>query len=469
MISSVWVGAWLVCTPALLLAYWVMRRSGVPRLDSALFATPFFTSPLFIGISGGGSAIYLFDLCVPIMLLTVANRWSTFEPSTRRLAGLLLFSTGIVTFGVTLAWANDERARMLYAGASAFRTIGIVSLFALAASTRVDPSRWRAFAEGAPIAAFSWVCIVICGAMLLQYGQIVHSDVFYKWDESATSSREMRDRGVSAAGLFRGSIGIIGVMGVAAFVSTRGSRGFQELVSIAGAIGGVGMILMTGSKTSFAIAILIVGFTLIRAMKGGGIRKLVYIALAGFVASLATAAYLEKLPERMTRAVFGVVSLDSESLAPLDHRTNRWSEALSLAAERPDIVFGVGLERIMGLNLGYYHNEYIGLLMNGGVFAVVPYFLFIILLSRELLSRMSLIRPMLIFAGLSLVAGLLQGMSIAHIVPGIYFVSTASLFALAYGLGLNRAAEYDAVVAEQFDEAYEMMPAMQQYELEYSN
>lgn len=466
--SSVWIGAWIVCVPALVLAYLVFRRCGLARLDSALFATPFFTPPLFIGIAGSGSAIYLFDICVPILLATLINRWSTVELPTRRLTWLLLIGTGIVTFGVTLAWANDERARILYAGASSFRTIGIVAIFALAASTRVDPARWREYAEGAPIAAFSWVCVVICVAMLLQYAQIIHSDVFYKWDESATSSREMRDRGVAAAGLFRGSIGIIGVMGVAAFVSTRGSRGFQELLSIAGAVGGVGMILMTGSKTSFAIALLVVAFTLVRAMKGGGARKLVYITLAGIVASMATVAYLEKLPERMTRAVFGVAYLEEDSFITLTHRTNRWSESLSLAAERPDIVFGVGLERIMGLNQGYYHNEYIGLLMNGGVFSLVPYLLFIALLFKEILSRMSLMRPMLVFAALALVAGLLQGGSVAHLVPGIYFVSTSALFALAYGLGLNRTSEFDAVVADQMVEGYEMMPVAP-YELEYSN
>lgn len=435
--NSVWITAWIISFILVAGVWFCSRRSGLGWRESLLFATAFFPAPLFVAMGGSNSFIYAFDFAVPAALLLAAQRWAQVPSRARQAAIWLLVGVGLVPLAVLAALA--DRLNLLYAIISGYRLAGALALMCLlsAAATCLGEQRsWM-------IAAFSWMNLVLLGATALQSQGWINSNVFYSVADSAVWEEHESMRFITV-GLFRGTLGIIGTLGWVAFLAQYSVRGSRAALALAGGVAGVLVIIFCGSKTSL-LAVLFI------TVIGGAVFPQIIRHLWGRLTAMTVAlvfvagAFLLRMESAYFTYTLGVLGMADESLGTLNFREERWAEAMAFIARDPGVLMGVATpfgseER----TFSYFHNEYITMLMSGGIWSAAAYLMGLLIIAYASFRRRFVAGHCQVFAALTLLCGLTQAMTVNHLLPGIFFLCSTTVIACGYGLGF---AESSTLVA----------------------
>jgi hypothetical protein len=433
--SQTLINGWLVSGVAYLLCIWVLRRLGAGKWFAIIAATPFFTSPLFIAIRGAGSYIFLFDFAVPFLVWRAFRVLPTIPRGVQVASFLLLFGAGIYPLMVSVGFAVGDRHQVLFMGISLYRLAGTIALMICA--TQTPFSRPELLRRGYPLLLYAVIGGVILGAVVLQASGF-DTNSFYNWSETSAMIDE-KEAGYSVLGLFRGSMGIVGMMGIAAALSLRRGVRLTETLIIVGAVCGIGVILSTTSKTSLFVALgtgVVAAALSLRQISAGKIMTSI-VLLVAVIFSLY--AFFDYLPANVQKTIIGVLQGDETKWGTWYDRQARIESTLEVLDRHPEIIAGLGIDpRFSGARWAYYHNEYIGIVMHGGIISFSAYIVGLAILGTMLAKRAILTGDVLpTFAFLVFVGGLVQGYTVGHLVPGIYYGSTVAMFGLAYGLGLH--------------------------------
>jgi hypothetical protein len=427
-VSGVWISAWLISLLSAGLACWCARKEGAAWTEAVLFAVAFFPAPLFVAIGGGNSFVYLSDLTVPVMVWLTWRRWRFVPAPARRIALWIVLGAGIIPFLVCAGFA--ERKDLLFAAINLYRLVGAMCLMSVMSSAVLMQQP-----KGEHILlAFSLINVVLIMAMLLQGYGIMDSNLFY--GVSDTAHEQVR---FIAAGLFRGSLGMVGALGIISYLARRGTDApfnlSRTIVSVAGAIAGGSIIILSGSKSSLVAIVLLIGICAFfhRWIRHFWPKTLAFV----FLTTTLCVAYFPKLGDSYLSYTLGTLSLQEDSLQTFTGRQQTWREGFDLISSSPSILIGLPTSKVEELNTAYYHNEFIGLLMVGGIFSVGAYLIGTWLLGRGLFRNRSEAQAPRVFAALVWLTGILHAATVNHLTPGILYSCTVSLFAAAYGFGLN--------------------------------
>ena len=397
---------------------------------------------LFVAIGGSNSFIYAFDLAVPLILYLTAAHWGQVPLVAKKTAVWLMVGVGLVPLLVCVTLA--DRLNVMYASISFCRLAGAMGLMCVISAVAGE------LKEGGAglLVGFSWANVVLVLATFLQSRGWIESNVFYNAASESASAVENESMRFIVAGLFRGSLGIIGTLGWVAFLAQYHLRGPRALLALAGGAAGALLIVLCGSKTSL-LAVLVVtvaGIVLFPQILRHLWGRLAALSL-GLVA--VSGMYLLNLDTDYFSYTFGLFGLSEDSMDTFNYRQERWREALDFAVHDPAVMMGMstpfGQE---DRGLGYFHNEYITLLMGGGVWSEGAYLMGLLLIGWTAFRGRTGADTGQVFAGLTLLGGLVQGASVNHLVPGIFFVSTTTITACAYGLGFGREARRGTSLAQ---------------------
>ena len=431
--NSIWITAWII-SAVLSAGVWLCaRRSGLGRWECLAFAAGFFPSPLFVAMGGSNSFIYAFDFAVPLALFLAARRWTRVPTAARNAALWILTGVGLVPLLVLGALA--DRLNLLYSAISFYRLVGALALMCAlsAAATGLGERRfWM-------LAAFSWMNVVLLVATVLQSQGWINSNVFYNVAADSVWEDHESMRFITA-GLFRGSLGIIGTLGWVAFLAQYNASGLRAALALAGGVAGAMVIILCGSKTSLFAVLLI---TVIGCAMFPQILRQLWGRLSAMTVVLAfvAGAFLLRMDNDYFAYTLGALGLANESLGTLSYRQERWGEAMDFLIRDPAVLMGVatpfGRE---DRSLSFFHNEYITMLMGGGIWSAGAYLAGLFVVARASFHRRLGAGNCQIFAALTLLCGLTQAMTVNHLLPGIFFLCSTTVIACGYGLGFAESA-----------------------------
>lgn len=428
--NPVWTSAILISAVMFGGAWYFATRAGMGYIGKLLFASAFFPAPLFVVIGGSNSFAYLYDFITPLAIAVAARRWACVPPSARSIALLIGGSIGLAPFLASLL-LGGSRTDVMLSGVNLYRLTGAMAALCVFSAARTP----RALDSGQLLNAVAWVNITLFVAMVLQGAGFFNSNYLYA-SESIDVWGSVADKYV-VAGMFRASLGIIGMLGVAALITCMKISFTRTPLIITGGICGVLVIILSGSKTSIFAAL---GLTAALLLLFPSRRRLMILAvIIGIAVFGAAERFMEFFGDSAVEKTLNVVLMHEDSLNTYRDRESRREEALALVEAYPSILIGYGMhvQNISGINMSYWHSEYIMLLIAGGVWTFIGYLAGLYFLAKNLFRnhrRASLTR---IFAVGALVGGLTQGLTAAHIFPGILFISTATAFLCIYGMALN--------------------------------
>ncbi len=426
--NSVWITAWII-SAVLSAGVWLCaRRSGLGRWECLVFAAGFFPSPLFVAMGGSNSFIYAFDFAVPFALFLAARRWAQIPGAARNTA--LWFIVGIGVVPLLVLFTMADRLNLLYSAISFYRLVGALALMCVLSAAAAGLGERRSWM----LAAFSWMNLVLLVATVLQSQGWINSNVFYSVDDASDWEENDSIRFITA-GLFRGSLGIIGTLGWAAFLAQHNFRGLRGVLALAGGVAGALVIILCGSKTSLLTVLFITvsSCVLFPQTLPHLWGRLTAMSLALVVGA---GVYLLSLDTFYFAYTLGVLGLADDSFGTLSFRQERWGEAMEFIARAPGVLMGV--DTPFGSNergLSYFHNEYITLLMGGGIWSAGAYLAGLLVVARASFHRRLGAGNCQIFAALSLLCGLTQAVTVNHLLPGIFFLCSTTVIACGYGLG----------------------------------
>ena len=426
--NSVWITAWIISAVLAAGVWFCARRSGLGWCECLAFVAGFFPSPLFVAMGGSNSFIYAFDFTVPLALYLAAQRWARVPFAARNAALWFIAGVGVVPLLVLFTMA--DRINLLYSAISFYRLVGAMALMCVLSAAAAGLGERRSWM----LAAFSWMNLVLLVATALQSQGWINSNVFYSVadDSSWEDNESMR---FITAGLFRGSLGIIGTLGWVAFLAQYNVRGLRAVLALAGGVAGAMVIILCGSKTSLLAVLLItiigcVAFPQILRHLWG--RLSIMTTVLAFVAT----AYLLRMDTEYFSYTLGVLGMADESLGTLSFRQERWGEAMEFIVRDPAVL--MGLATPFGSDdrgLSYFHNEYITMLMSGGIWSAGAYLAGLFLVGWIAFRRREDAGNSQVFAALTLLCGLMQAMTVNHLLPGIFFLCSTTVIACGYGLG----------------------------------
>jgi len=426
--NSVWITAWIV-SAVLSAGVWLCaRRSGLGRWECLAVAVGFFPSPLFVAMGGSNSFIYAFDFAVPFALFLAARRWAQIPGAARNTALWFIVGVGMVPLLVLFIMA--DRLNLLYSAISFYRLVGALALMCVLSAAAAGLGERRSWM----LASFSWMNLVLLVATVLQSQGWINSNVFYSVDDSAVWEDRESMRFITA-GLFRGSLGIIGTLGWVAFLAQHDVRGRRAGVALAGGVAGAMVIILCGSKTSLFAVLLI---TMIGCAVFPQILRHLWGRLTAMMVAVAfvATAFLLRTDSDYFAYTLGALGLADDSFGTLSYRQERWGEAMEFIARAPGVLMGV--ETPFGSDergLSYFHNEYITMLMGGGIWSAGAYLAGLLVVARASFHRRLGAGNCQIFAALSLLCGLTQAVTVNHLLPGIFFLCSTTVIACGYGLG----------------------------------
>ena len=439
--NSVWITAWIISFTLAVGVWLCARRSGLDRWECFAVVAGFFPSPLLVAMGGSNSFIYAFDLAVPLALYLAARRWARVPAQTRNAALWIIVGVGVVP--LVVLFTMSDKLNLLYSAISFYRLAGALALMCALSAAAGELGERRSWM----LAAFSWMNLVLLVATVLQSQGWINSNVFYSVAENSTWEDNESMRFITA-GLFRGSLGIIGTLGWVAFLAQYNVRGLRAALALAGGVAGAMVIILCGSKTSL-LAVLFI--TLAGCAVFPQILRHLWGRLAAMTVALAfvASAFLLRMDRDYFTYTLGVLGMADESLGTLSYRQERWAEAMEFIKRAPGVLMGVATP--FGSDdrgLSYFHNEYITMLMSGGIWSAGAYLAGLFVVARASFRGRLGAGNCQVFAALTLLCGLTQAMTVNHLLPGIFFLCTTTVIACGYGLGFAESSTFVASSSE---------------------
>jgi len=198
--------------------------------------------------------------------------------------------------------------------------------------------------------------------------------------------------------------------------------------------------VLAGSKTTLVIigaSMIIVPFVF------RGIRQILGLVVLGtLIAIIVWNIDIDDARRLLPRSVVMMLDSTGQDRPTLDSREQKWLDALDSVSHDPLILLGAARRESMpvdpfGLRSyepAFYHNEYLSIVMLGGLWSIVTYVsglaLLLSLLLRHRSGNVAQRFGLMVLAG-----GLIEGFSGAHIQSGIIYGAAVSTAAAIYGFG----------------------------------
>ena len=419
----------LISLPITIAAYAAFRRANCSVYVALVVATLFFPCPLFVANAGSASYVYLYDVA-----FLSAIFWWILEGGRIRLgrwgapAVLLFLGVGLVPFIFSILASPVFYVTKFYA-INLFRAFGGVSVYCMIISTDIRTPRDS-------LVGVSVMCIILAVAMYLQGLGYLSANVFYSLLE--VESTEVIKYAI--AGLFRGSLGIVGCIGLLVYLIGEGNqRSYVRILYLVGAVSGLGIIIMSGSRTSFVAACITLIIAVVFGIVSRGRAVLAVTALALICLPLLMFFSNGDFEYAYKDRIFQIFDADSGVTQLETSRGEQWGMAREIVTRDPLKILGLSRVSYGVLVMPDFHNEYLGVLIAGSVWSFLFYASGLVLLVRNAFYCIKLNTPCGAFSFLCVCAGVLHAATVGHLVPGLYFGGTSGLFWLCYGIGTKRA------------------------------
>ena len=431
---SIWLSAWGISGIIAAAVLVRCRKAGLSGRDSCIIAAAFFPTPLGHLFGSGNSFVYAFDLLIPIAFFSASKRWERI-PSRMKTAGLLILWGGGLLPALT-SLGRENRFDALWNVVNLIRMAGCIAvMFQLATAKKSSK-----FAPNALLYCFSALSMGVFCAMLLNGTDLIKSDVFTHIQNVAASyqdSTELNlDRRFFALGLFRGSTGIIGTLGVLAFFATVSERKFSPFAAI-GAVSGLGAVVLIGSKTSLLTIVVIFLYSASRSLLKRPTFQVAAAMIAFATIVVLSVGALYKKPSLRTYVpplMLDLLGVEGRVETPtLDLRVSRWSDTQEALTRTPLALLGLGQSENLEYNVSFFHDEYLSVLALGGIPGLACYLVGMVFLWQAITWKKP-VDPIVEFARLCFISGLIQGFSVANLQPALLFVECVAITCTAYGL-----------------------------------
>jgi len=437
-----WIAAWLFSAILSSGAYFFTRKAELPRSLCLLFAIAVFPAPLFYVFQGYASTVYGVDAVTPFAVLRAVRCWKSSHPQLRAVAIMLGISCGVFPLLIAIVF-SPVSPDILFTAINLYRLVGAMALMiSMNAVSRRDPHLLHNWLN-----TFSWIAVVILAAMLAKLFLGFDSDVMSLVESSVVGKNYVYSKSnFNVLGMFRGEIGIFCMLAVCSFASYDFKSSKFPVLPTLGALAALIATVMSGSKTSLVVELVILSIVLMRSLSTRvGMAFLLCSVICATAAGSRWGEIREFLPNSMV--AFFELGSGNNGYITLDYREEfKWKPSFEAIQRSPGLLAGLAFRDSMPQDFddvdstytpSFYHNEYISVLMLGGG---VSLFLYL----AGIGSLLSLIVPRAYesSAGLlalwALLGGIIQGMTMVHIEPGLLFGATVCASCSIYGYACPR-------------------------------
>lgn len=429
------LASWAFSVLPAVLAWWAARSTGMDRLRALCFAAACFPTPVLTANAGRASFLYASDLAMPLALMLAMQSWLVAPVAFRRALVLIVVGAGLLPLvGTVFTW--PDRAPILQ---NAINAIRLVNVGALGVVFSALPQQWSPRTRRL-LVPYAALALIIAVAMVLQVLNILNTNVFHAELTPGDDASARLDQRLAVLGLFRGSIGVACLMAVAAWMAAPRSRWLQV-----GAVAGVLASTLIASKTTL-LAI--------------GVLGVVHVVRHGITARVAATCCLAALPITATpflfdaedlkrlNALLEVFGTSVDNLSTATGRADIWGNALMDLAADPSRLLGVSHRGRLDAAVGVYHNEWLAVLMTGGMLGVVCTAIGIGAILFALLRRDDgATHPLRRVALLACIGMQVQALSVAHVQPNLFFLPVTAPLLILYALALRPQATATALAA----------------------
>lgn len=111
---------------------------------------------------------------------------------------------------------------------------------------------------------------------------------------------------------------------------------------------------------------------------------------------------------------------------------------MSTLREDPGRLLGIASRGELEPAVGVYHNEFLAVLMTGGLLALALYCAALWMMARRLFGNVALGGALGAIGALLFIAMCVQAMLVAHLQPNLFFAPALVPLAVVYGMALRR-------------------------------
>jgi hypothetical protein len=335
---------------------------------------------------------------------------------------------GVLPLLIAVFFSNDKYDFMS-GGIILYRLAGAMGLMVLLSLQRgKNPAAGDNW-----LGACSWAALVIAAAMAAKTYIGIDTNIYSSFTHAGISDNN------DVMGLFRGSDGFLATLAVCALAADSRKIIKSSILGILGTLAGIYIILVSASKTSMIASGCAI---LISVLLMPTRRSLVRIsALTVALALLIGAIGISRARNSVSLNSIRFLESKGESHATLDDRVqSKWLLGLNAIALHPELLLGIATSSAMPVadistyQATFYHDEYIAVLMLGGIWSVVPYAagvcaLFLVLWRGRKGTAVQR------FALLSFFAGVIQGVTVSFFSPGLLFCPVVAMLCGTFGFG----------------------------------
>lgn len=420
--------SWIFSLLPAALAWWSARSAGVDRLRALCFAAACFPTPLLAAKAGRASFLYASDVAMPLAMLLAAQSWFLAPVRFRRALTLIVVGAGLLPLiGTFFTW--PDRAPVLQNAVNAIRLLNVAAL-GIVFSSRAPASDEPSHRFLLPYAALATVIAV---AMVLQVTGELNTNVFHAeltpGDEGLMAAARL-DQKMAVLGMFRGSIGIACLMALAAWLAGPRMRGLGI-----GALAAVLASTLIASKTTLLAMLLLVG---VKVVLHGLSSRTAAVACIGILPLTALPFVFDADDWARINAILELLGTSAENLSTATGRADIWGNTMADLASDPWRLLGVATHGQLDAAVGVYHNEWLAVLMTGGLLGVACTVAGVGLLTFALLRREpGATLPLRNVAALVCIGMQVQALSVSHVQPNLYFLPVTAPLLILYALALR--------------------------------
>jgi hypothetical protein len=417
--------SWLFSVIPAALAWWAARSTGMDRLRALCFAAACFPTPVLTANAGRASFLYASDLAMPLALMLAVQSWFVAPVGFRRALALIVVGAGVLPLvGTAFTW--PERAPILQNAINAIRLVNVAAL-GIAFSSRPVADESRANRMLIP---YSALAMIIAVAMVLQVLQVLNTNVFHAELTPGDDASARLDQRLAVLGLFRGSIGVACLMAVAAWMAAPRSRCLQI-----GAVAGLLASTLIASKTTL-LAIAVLG--VVHVIRNGVTARVAAMACVFALPVTAVPFLFDAEDFKRLNAFLELFGTSVDNLSTATGRADIWGHAAMDLAADPSRLLGIANRGQLDAAVGVYHNEWLAVLMTGGMIGVVCTLVGVGAILFALLRRdEGAAHPLRRVALLTCIGMQIQALSVAHMQPNLFFLPVTAPLLILYALALR--------------------------------
>lgn len=426
------------------LYYFVTKYRLIPNGIKRLLLLSLMATPIFIGMKGVVSALYLADIIAPVLFVVGIIRYSNLTRDGR-IAAQLLFALLIVVpllgTAVNYGFISDSQQfteRGVYSLLLwIYRNYVYLSVFIIAASYKLDIAMFRQFLKALLVLCSGVILIGIINYLGI-YDFSMYEQVLAWANPEFAYHTTNTTLGWGFLGMFRGAVGqLFANLSLLALAASLIMRGVWRVIALVIGVGAVVLLLCSLSRAGMVAAIIGPVFLIIY-MGTRGAKLLIPIVVMGLL--LIPIIQLDIVSERMG-SVTGYIDSSERN------RVDGWIDSVQyLSGDILTLMFGNGATNRSGVFKVIHafgaHNEYIDVVFRAGIFGFISltsflFYYFRILVRKKRLAINISEKLLLSVAQAMLVSNMVIGITQDHLYRDYSGFASGIIMYLLYGVFLS--------------------------------